>query len=142
MFAARYFPGRFFTRSYFPAVGATAAPPVIIPPQGGGGGPRAMHWAPDVTIRHKPVRKTELKRLLRKVAVDDSAAARRTLELRAREAADAVTMIRDVQIAVRELEKEIATKARELAITHQWAQAMIRRMEDEKLILLLLLEEA
>lgn len=124
------------------AAGSSVAPPAEPPPlRGGGGGPRRyVHYTP--SVEPTPTRRAppELKRLLRQVAETDSAAARARLERRARHAADAVAFIHDVQLAIRQLEREITSSARELDITHQWAQQMMNRVEDERFVLLLLLE--
>lgn len=115
--------------------------PVVIPPPvrggGGGGGPRYMHWSPSRTQTYK---KKEIKKLLLEVAETDSKVAKKELEDKARHARDAVQMIQDVQQIIRELSGHIDSNARQLEITHQWAQKMIRRIEDERIILLLLLE--
>lgn len=116
------------------AAGGTVTPP---PVRGGGGGPRYMHWSPSRTQTYK---KKEIKQLLLEVAETNSSTARQELENTARHASDAVQMIQDVQQIIRELSGQIDSNARELEITHQWAEKMIRRIEDERIILLLLLE--
>lgn len=127
------------------AASASSAPPQPAPTEpfrGGGGGPRryTMVWSPEPGKTKKPYTNTEIKKLLRKVAETDNENAKRELERKARNAHDAVMMIHDVQRAIFELSRQITTRARELDITHQWAQKMIERIEDERNILVMLLE--
>jgi hypothetical protein len=109
------------------------------PDRGGGGAGHAFYWTPEPERKQSP---RVLKKLLREVALENSAEAKKELERKARQASDAVTMIAAIQAAVRELESEIGKRARELRITYQWAEKTVHRLEDEKLILLLLLEDA